>query len=147
MPKASPSRPIGLGTVRLQRQHRFELTHAEVELEQCIAAGPTHAGRHLVESGDALGLERSPRGSVRHIHSLVGKAPDTRQITSPECILYTNLLSPAQPYGRCADAPPSAATAEWKAALKKGSYTFSVLATDIAGNKATTVGAASLKVK
>ena len=38
-------------------------------------------------------------------------------------------------------------TYKWKASLKKGSYTFQVLATDIAGNKATSVGSASLTVK
>ena len=36
---------------------------------------------------------------------------------------------------------------KWKAALKKGSYTYRVLATDVAGNKATTLGSATLKVK
>ncbi len=36
---------------------------------------------------------------------------------------------------------------KWKAALKKGSYTYRVLATDVAGNKATSIGSAKLKVK
>jgi len=35
---------------------------------------------------------------------------------------------------------------KWKAALKKGSYTYRVLATDVAGNKATTIGSAKLTV-
>ena len=38
-------------------------------------------------------------------------------------------------------------TYKWKAALKKGSYTYSVLATDAAGNVATNIGSATLKVK
>ena len=37
-------------------------------------------------------------------------------------------------------------TYKWKAALKKGSYTYGVLATDAAGNKATRVGSAKLKI-
>ena len=38
-------------------------------------------------------------------------------------------------------------TYKWKAALKKGSYTYGVLATDAAGNKATSVGSAKLTIK
>jgi photosystem II stability/assembly factor-like uncharacterized protein len=40
-----------------------------------------------------------------------------------------------------------ALTYKYKAKLKKGSYTYSVLATDVAGNKATKIGSATLKVK
>ena len=41
----------------------------------------------------------------------------------------------------------TALTYKWKAALKKGSYTYSVLATDAAGNQATSIGSAKLTVK
>ena len=38
-------------------------------------------------------------------------------------------------------------TYKWKATLRKGAYTYRVLATDAAGNVATSIGSAALKVK
>jgi hypothetical protein len=41
----------------------------------------------------------------------------------------------------------TALTYKYKAKLKKGRYSYSVWATDVAGNKATSIGSATLKVK